>query len=142
MPEKRVTTRVRHSVAKRAHECCEYCQGQVHFSGDPYVIEHITPKSRGGTGDLGNLAFACSGCNSFKYNKTSAEDPVTGEIVPLFNPRQSSWNEHFAWSQDFTLIIGLTPSGRATVEALQLNRDGAVNLRKVLFAMGEHPPKV
>jgi hypothetical protein len=46
----------------------------------------------------------------------------------------------FAWNADFTLIIGLTPTGRATVETLQLNREGLVNLRRVLCAMGEHPP--
>jgi hypothetical protein len=38
------------------------------------------------------------------------------------------------------MIIGLTPIGRTTVEALQLNREGVVNLRRVLYAMGEHPP--
>lgn len=137
----RIPARVRQSVAKRARECCEYCQSQLFFSSDPFVIEHIHPISRGGTDELDNLAFACPGCNSFKYNKTTAEDPATGEIVPLFNPRQSRWNEHFAWSEDFTLIVGLTPTGRATVEALQLNREGVANFRKVLFAMGEHPPK-
>jgi hypothetical protein len=46
----------------------------------------------------------------------------------------------FGWSDDFTLIVGLTPIGRATVEALQLNREGLVNLRQVLYAMGIHPP--
>ncbi len=51
-------------------------------------------------------------------------------------------NRHFAWSADFSLIIGLTPTGRATVEALQLNREGVVNLRRALYALGEHPPDV
>ncbi len=35
--------------------------------------------------------------------------------------------------------IGLTPTGRSTVEVLQLNREGVVNLRRVLYGMGEHP---
>jgi hypothetical protein len=43
-------------------------------------------------------------------------------------------------SDDFTLVIGLTPIGRATIKALQLNREELVNLRRVLYAMGEHPP--
>jgi len=38
------------------------------------------------------------------------------------------------------LIIGLTPTGRATVEVLKLNREGLVNLRQVLYAAGKHPP--
>jgi hypothetical protein len=41
---------------------------------------------------------------------------------------------------DFTLAIGLTPTGRATVERLQLNREGVVNLRRVLRTIGQHPP--
>jgi len=39
-----------------------------------------------------------------------------------------------------TLMIGLTVKGRATVEALRTNREGLVNLRRILHAMGEHPP--
>jgi hypothetical protein len=62
-------------------------------------------------------------------------------LVPLFNPRQQRWDEHFAWSEDSLRITGLTPVGRATVEALQLNREGLVNMRRVLYAVGEHPPQ-
>jgi hypothetical protein len=75
-----------------------------------------------------------------KYTKTSGLDPRSGERVALYNPRQQRWSEHFAWSADYTLILGLTPTGRATVETLHLNRVGLVNLRRVLFAVGEHPP--
>lgn len=58
----------------------------------------------------------------------------------LYHPRQQKWSDHFRWSEDYTLIIGLTPVGRATVESLKLNRRSLVNLRRVLFALGEHPP--
>jgi hypothetical protein len=34
----------------------------------------------------------------------------------------------------------LTPTGRATVEKLQLNREGVVNLRQVMAMAGKHPP--
>jgi 5-methylcytosine-specific restriction endonuclease McrA len=37
-------------------------------------------------------------------------------------------------------IIGVTPTGRATVEALRLNRPGLVNMRQVLYGIGKHPP--
>jgi len=50
------------------------------------------------------------------------------------------WSEHFRWSEDFSEIVGMTPTGRATVEMLKLNRRGLVNLRGVLYAMGKHPP--
>ncbi len=82
----------------------------------------------------------CHFCNNHKYNRTKARDPVSGEMVALFHPRRDRWTEHFAWDVDGTHILGLTPTGRATVEALQLNREPLVNLRRVLVAAGEHPP--
>ena len=64
---------------------------------------------------------------------------VTGDIVPLYNPRLHGWEAHFAWSSDYSLIEGLTPIGRATIVKLQLNRNGVVNLRIALSSIGNHP---
>jgi hypothetical protein len=94
-----------------------------------------------GTHDLENLAWSYQGCNSRKYVAVEALDPVTGQTAPLYHPRHDRWLEHFAWNEDATLIIGLTPTGRATVEKLQLNRLGVVNLRRVLLLMGLQPPE-
>lgn len=140
MVESRFTTWQRQTVAQRAYDCCEYCQSQARFSSDPFSIEHIIPRSRGGADDIDNLALSCQGCNSRKYTNIEAIDPATGQRVPLFHPRQQRWNDHFAWSADYTLVIGLTPTGRATVDKLRLNRSGLVNLRRVLQAAGSHPP--
>jgi hypothetical protein len=65
-----------------------------------------------------------SGCNGRKYNKMAVADPVDGQMAPLFNPRQQPWPEHFCWSDDYTRVIGVTATGRATVEALGMNRPG------------------
>jgi len=46
-----------------------------------------------------------------------------------------------AWGREADVIIGLTPIGRATVEALQLNRPHLVLSRRVWHAAGWHPPK-
>jgi hypothetical protein len=138
MPETR--GRRKKLVAQRARGACEYCKSQVRFAMQSFSIEHITPLDGGGSGDLENLAFACQGCNNHKYTKTEVRDPVTGVMVPLFHPRTQRWQDHFVWSSDFTRILGVTPTGRATVEALFLNREGLVNLRRALYALGEHPP--
>jgi hypothetical protein len=140
MPESRVTAQQKKVVAERANGCCEYCRSQVRFAIQPFSIEHIIPRSAGGETVLDNLALSCQGCNNHKYNKIEGRDPVSGELVPLYHPRKQRWSEHFAWNGEFTRIIGLTPTGRSTVEVLQLNREGVVNLRRVLYAMGEHPP--
>jgi hypothetical protein len=125
---------------ERAGACCEYCQSQARFATQPFSVEHIVPLSRGGKTALDNLALACQGCNNHKYTKVEEIDPITGDLVPLYHPRQQEWQEHFSWSLDYTQVIGLTPTGRATVQALQLNREGLVNLRKMLYQAGEHPP--
>jgi hypothetical protein len=64
---------------------------------------------------------------------------VTETKVMLYHPRQQIWGDHFSWNEDCTEIIGLTAIGRATIEALHLNRNGVMNLRRVLFEKGLHP---
>jgi hypothetical protein len=61
-------------------------------------------------------------------------------MIPLFNPRERTWSDHFAWSDDYTEIVPLTAVGRVTVREMKLNREGLRNLRRVLYLMGEHPP--
>jgi hypothetical protein len=75
-----------------------------------------------------------------KYTSVEALDPVSGETVPLYHPRRQRWYEHFAWNKDYTVVLGLTSTERATVEKQQLNRAGVVNLRHVLRRIGAHPP--
>lgn len=140
VPPERVTPAERRLVAERAGVCCEYCRSQERFSADPFSVEHVIPRSAGGASDLENLAFSCQGCNNRKYNSIDATDPVTGERVPLFHSRRDRWADHFAWNENFALVVALTPVGRATLDKLQLNRRGVVNLRRVLRDVGEHPP--
>lgn len=130
---------LREEVERRARGRCEYCHSQARFSTQTFALEHITPRSRGGRTTLDNLALACQGCNNHKYNRTQSVDPAAKQVVPLFHPRRHEWHEHFAWDECFELVIGLTPIGRATIEALQLNRHEVVNLRRLLYAAGEHP---
>jgi hypothetical protein len=131
---------LRRLVVTRAHGCCEYCLSQMRYSTHSYAVEHITPRKRGGQTMESNLALACQGCNEHKHAKVKAPDPLTGKQVSLFHPRRQAWAEHFVWSADALEIIGLTPTGRATVSALQLNRAEVINLRRLLLAVGEHPP--
>jgi hypothetical protein len=131
---------IKELVATRAGRRCEYCLSQEEFSPSGFSIEHIIPRSGGGTSDPDNLAFACQSCNNFKYDATMALDPVTGQGAPLFDPRRDVWGKHFCWTSDSAILIGLTPAGRATISRLHLNRAGVVRLRRVLRLMGRHPP--
>lgn len=142
MPSNYISVKIKKKVKERAKRCCEYCRSQADFSPQVFSIEHILPIAKSGTDDLENLALACQGCNNLKGPKIEGEDFVTRKIVPLFNPRLQTWESHFEWSKDYSTIIGLTDIGRATVDLLQLNRFGVVNLRKALHQLGEHPPKI
>ncbi len=140
MTRSRVTRRQKKIVRERAGSLCEYCRSQMIFATHDFSVEHIIPLIRGGGNTLNNLALACQGCNNCKYTRTSAPDPVTEKSAPLFHPRRDKWSQHFAWNDDSTRIVGLTPTGRATVDALQLNRGNLINFRGVLYAAGKHPP--
>lgn len=128
-------------IIERANHCCEYCLSQLRFTNQSFSVEHIIPKSKGGESILDNLALSCQSCNNHKYTKTNGLDLISGETILLFHPRQDQWVDHFVWNEDCSLIIGVTPTGRVTVNELQLNKSGLINLRRILYEVGEHPPK-
>ena len=140
MPAKRISRKLRRQVIERARGYCEYCRCLDSITPGPFSVDHILPKSQGGHDVLSNLAYACHGCNGKKYDRVQALDTLTGKLVNLFHPRKQNWLEHFAWNEDFTQVAGLSPIGRATVKALELNRAGVVNLRKLLRNSSQHPP--
>jgi hypothetical protein len=141
MPKPYISKATRLLVYERAGHCCEYCKSSAHYTSDPFSIEHIIPLSKNGLNIFINFALSCAGCNGYKYIKIEFLDPITRLIFPLFNPRIMIWNDHFMWDKTSTIIVGKTPIGRATIEALKLNRKEVRNLRFALVAIGIHPPK-
>ncbi|MEZ4863530.1 MAG: HNH endonuclease signature motif containing protein [Caldilineaceae bacterium] len=135
-----LTAEMRRLVIARAEARCEYCQSPADYATQSFDVDHIIPVSRNGPSSVDNLTYACSGCNRHKFNRLTGIDPIEGSEVSLFHPRQMVWQEHFGWNENYTLLIGLTSIGRATVDALQLNRDGVVNLRRLLRLVDKHPP--
>lgn len=141
MPRPYLPVRKRRAVIDRAGGYCEYCQSRSDYTTETFAVEHIIPISLGGTDDLENLALACSGCNNYKHDKIEAIDPVDGILTLLFHPRRQRWRDHFAWSDDYCRIVGLTAIGRITIATLQMNRLGLVNLRSALYLIRKHPPE-
>ena len=105
------------------------------------MLDHIIPAAAGGQTIWENLCLACHSCNEFKGAQAEAEDPQTGQRVQLFHPHWQLWREHFRWSEDGADIIGLTPVGRATVAALNMNHPGIVEARRRWARVGWHPPR-
>ncbi len=79
-------------------------------------------------------------CNGHKSDRQEASDPESKRMVALFNPRTEPWNQHFEWISEGTVIRGRTPTGRATVVALNMNHPDIVAARQLWVAAGWHPP--
>jgi hypothetical protein len=131
----------RHRIRARAGDRCEYCLSPQHLVYGTLHIEHIQPSSSDGSDGDENLCLACSLCNGFKATQTHAIDPVTGTTVHLYNPRIHQWLHHFAWSDDGTRVVGISPCGRATVLALKLNNLTSITVRREWVSVGWHPPQ-
>ena len=139
-----VSPSTRRVVRERANLHCEYCHADERWQFIRFTIDHVLPQAAGGSDDRKNLALACRNCNERRGNRTEGHDPETSEVISLFNPRRDIWAEHFAWDMERIRVIGQTPTGRATVEILDLNddrHDGAVlRIRRRDVSDGYHPP--
>jgi hypothetical protein len=93
-----------------------------------FHVEHIVSRQRGGTDDLDGLALACDRRNAYKGPNLTSIDPDTRTVVALFNPRGDVWSDHFVLRRGH--IVGLTPTGCATVRLLNMNAPRRVELRE------------
>ena len=134
-----VSDSVRARVRETARDRCGYCLSPQRLVMAKLEVEHIIPRSLGGSDEEFNLWLSCGLCNRYKGSQIRSIDPANNATVELLNPRTQVWIEHFRWSSDGAYIIGLTSVGRATVEALRLNNELAVEVRRNWVLAGWHP---
>jgi hypothetical protein len=68
-------TEVREHLLTRHRHTCAYCSG---VSANPVLeVEHVQPRSRGGSNRVANLVIACKSCNEAKGARTAAEWAAT-----------------------------------------------------------------
>jgi 5-methylcytosine-specific restriction endonuclease McrA len=123
-----IGAQTRTRVRERAHNACEYCL--LHQNDSPLAalhVEHIIPKTHGGSDDLDNLALACIDCNLHKGTNLTGIDPQTSKITELFHPRRQLWDEHFELQGVY--LAGKTAIGRTTIRVLNMNSEDQVALR-------------
>lgn len=120
---------LRDLVYKRADGLCEYCLISEEDSFAKHQIDHIIAEKHGGLTVEENLALSCTLCNKHKGSDIASIDNETGKIVPLFNPREDVWSEHFEIENSY--FIGLTPNARATIQLLQMNNLARINEREI-----------
>lgn len=132
-----VAARLRRRVQERAAGHCEYCllsEQDAYFSHEP---DHIIAEKHGGATSYENLAWACFDCNRCKGSDIASKDPLTGKLVPLFDPRTQKWRDHFEHREGE--IRGLTAIGRATEKLLRFNLPKRVEVREILAEAGRYP---
>lgn len=138
MRRKATPDRLRRIVTERAGERCEYCGLSQVGQEALFHVDHIRPVSAGGESKMENLALACVSWSLHKSDRQTGVDPETGELVRLFHPRTDCFAEHMAWHSP--RVVGLTPTGRATVETLGMNLARVMTARLVGVALGTYPP--
>jgi hypothetical protein len=125
-------------VVERAGNRCEFCCLSQQGQEATFHVDHVIPVARRGPTTIENLALACVSCSLLKGARQTATDPESEVKVTLFNPRSDRWVDHFRW--EGVTIVGLTPTGRATVDALEMNRPIILAIREEEAARGRHPP--
>lgn len=134
---KHVPAALKAEVERRAGSRCEYCRLSQAGQEARFHVDHILPMKLGGATTLENLWLACVSCSLRKGAKTHAVDPESQTNAPIFHPRLDKWASNFFW-EEYDLL-GQTPTGRATVAILKLNRTLMVEIRREEAWRGRHP---
>lgn len=77
----------RENIFHRDNNICTYCGNS--FNKSELTIDHIVPKSRGGTNDWKNIITSCKPCNGKKADKT----PNEANMKMLYKPREPKWTD-------------------------------------------------
>lgn len=86
-----VVTFSRRNIYKRDHFTCQYCGVQP--GSEELTIDHVLPRSRGGTSSWENCVLACVECNKRKADKTPTE-----ARMPLHkDPIRPAWKPIYSW---------------------------------------------
>lgn len=91
----------RRNIFKRDRFTCQYCGAQP--GSEELTIDHVQPRSRGGTSTWENCVLACMECNSRKADRTPLEahmplrkPPVRPKWQPIYarhDARIESWSK-------------------------------------------------
>lgn len=104
-------------VKERANYCCEYClvpQGDRLYG---FEVDHIIALKHHGKNDESNLSYACFLCNRHKGTDVGSYEMGGKEIIPLFNPREDKWEDHFRLAE--VEIVPLTAIGKTVYRNAQ-----------------------
>jgi HNH endonuclease len=133
----KISPALREIIRQRAGRRCEYCLIAEDQAFLPFEVDHIISEKHGGETSEENLAWSCFDCNRFKGSDIASKDLVTGNLAPLFNPREEKWKDHFQIVGGE--IIPLTSIGRVTILVLRINLPQRAEVRAILAGLGLYP---
>lgn len=79
MTEQAVPKRLRFEVMRRDGFTCRYCGTPAPETGAGLTVDHVIPRSLGGTNDPSNLVAACQDCNAGK-SSSSPDEVVVADV--------------------------------------------------------------
>ena len=81
----------RRNIYKRDHFTCQYCGAQP--GTEELTIDHVLPRSRGGTSTWENCVLACLDCNARKADRL----PNEAHMPIRKSPVRPSWKPMYGW---------------------------------------------
>jgi hypothetical protein len=131
-----ISGEIRTEVMRRAGLRCDYCLLHEDHAAFRHEVDHIIRKQHAGATTANNLAYACMVCNRYKGSNVASVSS-SGDLVPLFNPRQHRWSDHLGL--DGAVIEPLDLIGAVTARVLRLNTAERVVRRSLLQQLRRYP---
>jgi len=133
-----ISNELRHFVASRAENICEYCLIHEDDTFFGCEVDHIISIKHSGLTEPDNLAYACVLCNRNKGSDAGSILPQTGEFARFFNPRRDLWVDHFQLNG--SIILPITDIGKVTTQILNFNDNCRILEGQALIEIGRYPP--
>ena len=116
-------------VARRAQNRCEYCHAPEIVFNMRFEVDHVLPRSHGGSNQLDNLALSCPVCNLFKSDFYPQLELDFAPEQRILHPLRDDIGRHYLLRENSGWLVPITETGRFHIAVLQLNRPELVAYR-------------
>lgn len=84
-----ISRKLRERVWRRDQGLCFYCGTHMGLKNPECTLDHVIPKSKGGSNRMWNLVVSCRPCNSEKNDKDPAEEQLAVVLT------RQKWSEAY-----------------------------------------------
>jgi ribosomal protein S14 len=119
--------------AKKESLRCYICGQELGFSQsgeyNSAEVEHVFPKSLGGSSDISNLKIACHRCNQIKTSHISSDD-FHYEFISLSQHKDDeNFSKEFSW--EYRIALYLRSGCKCVVCGKEARTEGKLNLARI-----------